>query len=86
MVNKYHLINSNGKPYESDIPGTLGGHRKLKIYGRLDCPSALRHIKDGHYVQHRVFFKDKETAFAVGYRPCSVCMKEDYKIWKQQKE
>ena len=34
----YHLIDANGKPYESDTPGTLGGHRKLKIYGRLDCP------------------------------------------------
>ena len=34
----YHLIDKNGNTYDSEHPGTLGGHRKLKIYGRLDCP------------------------------------------------
>lgn len=82
----YHLIDANGKPYESDTLGTLGGHRKLKIYGRLDCPSALRYIAKGQYVQYRVFFKDEETAIAAGYRPCGVCMKAEYKRWKEQKE
>ena len=82
---KYHLLDSNGKQYESDTPGTLGGHRKLKIYGRLDCPSALRYIAKGQYVQYRVFFKDEETAIAAGYRPCGVCMKAEYKRWKEQK-
>lgn len=81
----YHLIDANGKPYESDTSGTLGGHRKLKIYGRLDCPSALRYIAKGQYVQYRVFFKDEETAIAAGYRPCGVCMKAEYKCWKEQK-
>ena len=81
----YHLIDANGKPYESDTTGTLGGHRKLKIYGRLDCPSALRYIAKGQYVQYRVFFKDEETAIAAGYRPCGVCMKAEYKCWKEQK-
>ena len=81
----YHLIGADGKSYDSDMPGTLGGHCKLKIYGRLDCPSALRYIAKGQYVQHRVFFKDEETAIAAGYRPCGVCMKETYKKWKTQK-
>ena len=81
----YHLIDANGKTYESDTPGTFGGHRKLKIYGRLDCPSALRYIAKGQYVQYRVFFKDEETAIAAGYRPCGVCMKAEYKRWKEQK-
>ena len=72
----YHLIDANGKTYESDIPGAFGGHRKLKIYGRLDCPSALRYIAKGQYVQYRVFFKDEETAITAGYRPCGVCMKQ----------
>jgi methylphosphotriester-DNA--protein-cysteine methyltransferase len=58
----------------SDAPGTLGGHRRLKIYGRLDCPSALRWIARGHYVRHRVFFADEATARAAGYRPCKVCI------------
>lgn len=67
-------------------PGTLGGHRKLKIYGRLDCPSAARYLQKGQYAQNRVFFKDEETARAAGYRPCGVCMREAYLKWKAEKE
>ncbi len=78
----YKLLDKDGKEYSSEIPGTLGGHRKLKIYGRLDCPSALRYIAKGQYVKYRVFFADEETAIAAGYRPCSRCMKEQYKKWK----
>ena len=82
----YNLIGRDGKPYQSYEPGTLGGHKKLKIYGRLDCPSALRYIQKGQYVQHRVFFADEETAIAAGYRPCAVCMPEKYKEWKMAQE
>lgn len=78
----YKLIGKDGKEYLSKQKGQFGGHRKLKIYGKLDCPSALRHIAAGHYVQHRVFFADEETALAAGYRPCGVCMKEHYSLWK----
>lgn len=78
----YHLIGKDGRSYDSLIPGTLGGHRKLKIYGKLDCPSALRYIAKGQYVKYRVFFPDEETAIAAGYRPCAVCMREKYKEWK----
>ena len=80
----YTLIGADGKQYHSVVPGKLGGHRKLKIYGRLDCPSALRYIAKGHYIEHRVFFADEEAAIAAGYRPCGVCMKEAYKKWKSQ--
>ena len=80
----YHLIGRDGKPYDSETPGTLGGHRKLKIYGRLDCPSALRYIAKGQYVAHRVFFADEETAIAAGYRPCAKCMPEAYRRWKEE--
>ena len=79
----YKLVGVDGKMYESTIPGTLGGHKRLKIYGRLDCPSALRYIAKGQYVKHRVFFKDEETAIAAGYRPCKICMPEKYAEWKQ---
>jgi methylphosphotriester-DNA--protein-cysteine methyltransferase len=64
------------------IRGTLGGHRKTRIYGRLDCPSALRAIARGGYVAHRVFFTDEAAAISVGYRPCARCMPERYKEWK----
>jgi len=79
---RYFLTDHNGKQYLSDKPGKLGGHRKLKIFGKLDCPSANRHIANGDYIRHRVFFADESAAIAAGYRPCGVCMKEEYKMWK----
>jgi methylated-DNA-[protein]-cysteine S-methyltransferase len=78
------LIGADGKPYESPTPGTLGGHRRSKGYGRLDCRAALHWIAKGHYVKHRVFFADEQTAVAAGYRPCAVCMPERYAEWKRQ--
>ena len=60
----YKLVGADGNPYFSEQKGILGGHKGLKIYGRLDCPSALRHIARGGYVKHRVFFADEETAVA----------------------
>ncbi len=83
---KYKLIDSNGLEYISNTPGTLGGNRKLKIYGRLDCPSANRWIKKGYYIQNRVFFMDEESAIKAGYRPCAVCMKEEYNKWRKIKK
>lgn len=79
------LTDKNGKQYISDHRGALGGHCGLKIYGRLDCPSANRYVAKGEYVQHRVFFEDEKTAIAAGYRPCAKCMPEAYKIWKASK-
>lgn len=79
----YKLIGADGKPYESTVPGTLGGHKGNKGYGRLDCPSALHWIAKGYYVKHRVFFADETTAIAAEYRPCAVCMKKHYALWKQ---
>ena len=79
-------MDENGNIYVSDQPGTLGGYKKRKIYGRLDCPSALRHIAKGEYVKHRVFFADEATAIKAGYRPCGICMKEAYKVWKAEQE
>jgi methylphosphotriester-DNA--protein-cysteine methyltransferase len=78
----YTLIGADGRSYQSSTPGTLGGYKPRKIYGRLDCPSALRHIANGHYVRHRVFFADEETAIAAGYRPCARCLPEHYRAWK----
>jgi len=78
----YRLVGRDGREYESRTPGTLGGHRRTKIYGRLDCAGAARWIARGHYVRHRVFFADEETAVAAGYRPCAGCMPEEYAAWK----
>ncbi len=76
------VIGADGKPRVSTTPGTLGGHRQGRRYGRLDCPAALRAIARGGYVAQRVFFRDEATARAAGYRPCAVCMPRAYANWK----
>jgi methylphosphotriester-DNA--protein-cysteine methyltransferase len=73
------LLGPDGKPYASRRPGTLGGHCGTRIYGRLDCPVALRAIARGGYVAHRVFFLNERHARAAGYRPCKVCLPESKK-------
>lgn len=76
------LLGADGQPKASPLPGTLGGHRHTRLYGRLDCPCALRAIARGGYVKARVFFLDEATARAAGYRPCARCMAEAYARWK----
>lgn len=74
----YTLLDREGRPRPSDVPGTLGGHSRSRLYGRLDCPSALRALARGGYREHRVFFADARTARAAGYRPCAVCLPLEY--------
>lgn len=83
-MKRYELIREDGTPYESAEPGAVGGHRTTRIYGRLDCPSALPALANGAYVKHRVFFADEATAVAAGYRPCARCLPERYQAWKQR--
>jgi hypothetical protein len=78
----YALLGVDGRPYRSPVRGMWGGHRGNKIYGRLDCPAALRAIARGDYVKHRVFFADEATAIGAGYRPCGTCCKDRYQAWK----
>jgi methylphosphotriester-DNA--protein-cysteine methyltransferase len=78
----YRLIGPDGEEVLSPTPGTFGGHRRNRIYGRLDCAGAARWIAKGHYVRHRVFFADEATAVAAGYRPCARCLPEAYRAWK----
>jgi len=82
----YRLIGADGHEVLSEAPGTLGGHRKNKIYGRLDCAGAARWIAKGHYVKQRVFFADEATAIAAGYRPCAVCLPDRYAAWKAARD
>ncbi|WP_337043386.1 Ada metal-binding domain-containing protein [Emticicia sp. 17c] len=55
----------------------LAGNRKLKIYGCLDCKSGKR-----MRVENRVFFRNRTEAIEMGFRPCAVCMREEYRLWK----
>jgi hypothetical protein len=84
MANKktWSLIGVDGKSHQSDMPGTLAGNRRGKLYGRFDCRAAQSAIARGGYVQHRVFFLDEATAIAAGYRPCAVCLPASYAAWK----
>jgi hypothetical protein len=83
------LVGADGLPYESEVPGVLGGtvrNRSDRIYGRLDCGSARAAIAKGGYVRHRVFFVDEATAIAAGFRPCGSCLKPAYAAWRASRD
>jgi Metal binding domain of Ada len=80
----FNLVGPDGNPYESTEPGLIGGYMPRKIYGQLNCPNALRWVARGHYEKGRVFFKNEETAKSAGFRPCSICMPDQYREWKLQ--
>lgn len=67
---------------EDPRPGALGGNRNGKLYGRLDCPTALRYVAQGTYQKCRVFFHSEEEAISCGFRPCARCLPEKYAAWK----
>jgi methylphosphotriester-DNA--protein-cysteine methyltransferase len=81
----YTLIGPDGRGYESSTPGTLGGNRTTRTYGRLDCPTALRHIAHGGYVRNRVFFADEAAARAARYRPCRDCLPQEHAAWRAER-
>lgn len=56
----------------------FGGHKKLKIYGTLNCAPGKRMKKE-----NRVFFISQQQALDHGFRPCGHCMKHEYKAWKK---
>ncbi|GLU52168.1 Ada metal-binding domain-containing protein [Dyadobacter frigoris] len=60
---------------------TVGGYRKTKIYGTLNCRSGKK-MK----IENRVFFKDELEAISEGYRPCAHCMPAKYRLWKLSKD
>jgi methylphosphotriester-DNA--protein-cysteine methyltransferase len=78
----YRLMGRDGAVFDSAVRGMLGGNGKARIYGRLDCPSALAAVARGGYQDTRVFFADEPTAIAAGFRPCGNCMRDAYAKWK----
>ncbi|MEP6621028.1 MAG: Ada metal-binding domain-containing protein [bacterium] len=80
---QYRLISATGEEVLSTVPGTFGGNRRRRIYGRLDCRSAVGSLPTG-YAKVRVFFADEATALAAGYRPCGTCMREEYRNWVEE--
>lgn len=83
-MKKYKLMGPDGKFYLSETKGLYGGYNgKEKIYGTMDCPSALKWIAKGFYVDKRIFFKDEKDAILAGFRPCAICQREKYLRWKE---
>ncbi len=82
----YVLTTATGDPVESKTPGQVAASRRTRIYGRLDCPAALKKLRRGGYSSHRVFFADQETALAAGYRPCPTCLQADYESWRADRQ
>jgi methylphosphotriester-DNA--protein-cysteine methyltransferase len=78
----WRLLGADRRSYDSHTPGALGGHRRNRIYGRLDCPTAPRALARGSYRSQRVFFADEPTAVNAGYRPCAVCLPTAYRAWQ----
>lgn len=58
----------------------LGGNKKLKIYGLLNCKSGKRMKRE-----NRVFFSNEKEAVELGYRPCGHCLSENITNGKSQK-
>ncbi|MEO6526168.1 MAG: Ada metal-binding domain-containing protein [Gemmatimonadaceae bacterium] len=78
---RYRLLQADGATITSATPGLIAGNARLRIYGRLDCRSAIRALPRG-YAKRRVFFADEATAIVAGYRPCGACMRTAYATWK----
>jgi hypothetical protein len=71
----YTLIGPDGSRITGTTKGTMGGYRKERRYGRLDCKLARRALANGAlYAQQRVFFADEASARLAGFRPCSHCL------------
>ena len=71
MNKTFTLLGPDGKHYASLTPGIYGGHRAEWL-----CETP-RFVRDALRV-----FADEATAIAAGYRPCAVCMSQEYAIWK----
>ena len=80
----YTILGIDGKPVLSRVKGELGGNARGKIYGTLDCPKALGALakKNSPYKRFRVFFANRKAAKAAGYRPCGICLRDEYQAWK----
>ena len=80
----YTLTGPDGRPYAGEAKGALGGNRRTRVYGTLDCPVALSFLRRGFEPVHRVFFADEATAIAAGFRPCGACLRERYAEWRSR--
>ncbi|MCR8558908.1 metal-binding protein [Mucilaginibacter sp. BJC16-A38] len=77
MIKHSHITDAELRKLIRHKQILLGGNRKLKIYGTLNCKSGRRMKRE-----NRVFFTSGNEAIDEGYRPCGHCMIAAYKEWK----
>ncbi|MDB5088717.1 MAG: metal-binding protein [Mucilaginibacter sp.] len=77
MINHIDISDQDARKLIRHKQIVLGGNRKLKIYGLLNCASGKRMKR-----KNRVFFTGLNEAIDNGYRPCGNCMYPEYKKWK----
>jgi len=57
----------------------LAGHRKNRIFGRLDCRQGKGMLRS-----NRVFFANAAQAKERGFRPCGRCLRAEFMSWRAQ--
>lgn len=67
-----------------DLPSTICGNRKTKVYGKATCVATNGHLILNSDNPYGEIFDSIHEAEAAGYRPCSKCMKDDYLKWKKE--
>lgn len=79
-------IDSCGRLYISAACALSENGQPLRIYGRIDCPAAQRATQaGGGDAANRILFDCDAAAGAAGYRPCAVCLPQEYTHWKAQR-
>lgn len=65
----------------SNKEGRYVGHKKLKVFGKINCKSTENAIEP-----NIVKFHEVKDAIELGYRPCKVCHPMDYYDFLKCKE
>jgi methylated-DNA-[protein]-cysteine S-methyltransferase len=73
----YTLLGADGTPHASTVPGTLGGHRADRLYGRLDCAGAARAMPLAHTtvttpIGELLLLADGDALCAIGFDATAV--------------
>lgn len=68
-----------------DLPQTLCGNRKTRIYGTAVCSATSGHSILNNRSSSRVILKSEKEAQELGFRPCAKCMPKEYAKWMRDK-
>ena len=86
---KYTLVGADEKPYLSEEKRRSWWQSRNKGLRQDGLPgrAAGAAFKGSKYLRSESrLFKDEATALAVGYRPCGGCLREQYKLYKDDPE